>query len=144
MHAFLKIRNCAKRLEAFPEIQQRVWDIYHADTLPTFFDQIGALFDWAHNTLAAHSKVLSAIDKLCAKSGDFALAFAYPDAYRTSNMIDRHMVPLDQWLSSMQFFHGHLLTAEFLVRGWALMHNFMPFCPRAAVRNVYISPAHRL
>jgi hypothetical protein len=144
LHAFLKIRICAKRQEAFPEIQRRVWDIYHADNLTSFFDQIGALFDWAHHTLVDHPKVLHAISRLCAKSGDFALAFVYPDAYRTSNMIDRQMDPLDRSLYDARYFHGHLMSAEYGVRAWALMHNFLPYCPRAKIRKRYLSPAHRL
>jgi hypothetical protein len=144
LHAFLKIRNCAKRLNAFSEIQQRVWDIYHADTLTDFFNQIGALFDWAHNTLIDHKKVLDAIDKLCAKSGEFALAFAHPGAYRTSNMIDRHMDPLDRCIYNAHYFHGHVMSAEYGVRAWALMHNFQPYCPRSKIRKRYQSPAHRL
>jgi len=41
------------------------------------------------------------------------LAFHYPDAYRTSNMLDRHMEPMDRYLYSTRYFHGHLMTAEY-------------------------------
>ena len=71
-------------------------------------------------------------------------AFDYPDAYRTSNMIDRHMEPMDRWLCSSRFFHGHLSSAERQVRAWALFHNFSPYCPRAKVSKKYHSPAHKL
>ncbi|MFQ5433526.1 MAG: hypothetical protein ACE5FD_01485, partial [Anaerolineae bacterium] len=29
-------------------------------------------------------------------------------------------------------------------RSWALLHNFRPYCPRAKVREICQSPAHKL
>ncbi len=72
------------------------------------------------------------------------MAFDYPDAYRTSNMIDRHMEPMDRCLDSARYFHGHLMSAEFQIRAWALMHNFQHYCPRSNIRKQYQSPAHKL
>jgi len=71
-------------------------------------------------------------------------AYAHPTAYRTSNMIDRHMEPLDRYLDGGRYFHGHLMSVEYSVRAWALLHNFQPYCPRAAVAKRYQSPAHKL
>jgi hypothetical protein len=146
LHAFLKIRSCCKRLADFPLIKHLVWQIYQASDPTEFCHRVGDLYAWMQRHLAddKFKRQREAIQKLCAKTGEFLVCFDHPDAYRTSNMIDRHMLPLDQWLSSMQFFHGHLLTAEFLVRAWALMHNFIPYCPRATIRKTFISPAHRL
>ena len=59
-------------------------------------------------------------------------------------MIDRHMEPLARCLDQARHFHGHVLSAEFQVRGWALLHNFQPYCPRAKIAQTYKSPAHRL
>ena len=59
-------------------------------------------------------------------------------------MIDRHMIPLDRWLCATRYFHGHWLSAEYQIRAWALFHNFMPYCPRAKVRDAFISPVHKL
>jgi len=72
------------------------------------------------------------------------LAFDYPDAYRTSNMLDRHMKPMDRCLSSARYIHGHLMTAEFQIRGWTLMHNFQHYCPRSKIRKHYQLPVHKL
>ena len=87
---------------------------------------------------------LDAVQKLCAKADSFALAFDHPTAYRTSNMIDRHMIPLDRWLCSARHFHGHWTSAELQIRAWVLFHDFMPYCPRAKIREQAISPAHQL
>jgi len=143
LHAFLKIQKCGKRLKAlYPELQQRVWDSYHAKDLDAFHQQIDDLVQWARQSLTG--TVLDAVLKLCAKAPRFALAFAYPSAYRTSNMIDRHMEPLARCLFSARFFHGHLQAAEWQVRAWALFHNFQPYCPRSDIRQHYLSPVHKL
>lgn len=144
LHAFIKIRSCCKkRLGAtYTEICERVWDAYHATNPATFREQLHDLHDWAQR--AVSGTALAAINKLCAKADIFVLAFDYPQAYRTSNMIDRHMQPMARWLASTRFFHGHWVSAQHQVRTWALFHNFWPYCPRAKISKRFRSPAHRL
>ena len=119
-----------------------LWDIYHAETPAAFSERIDHLYLWAQ--VAVSGTALDAIEKLCAKADHFLLTFQYPDAYRTSNMIDRHMVPMDRWLFNSRYFHGHLSSAERQVRAWALFHNFWPYCPRANIRKQFLSPVHKL
>jgi hypothetical protein len=144
LHAFLKIRDrCKKRWQAlWPQIQQQVWDIYHAADAQQFRQQTTDFLAWARQNLSGPA--WQAIEKLGAKTDRFVLAFDFPQAYRTSNMIDRHMEPMDRWVSDARFFHGHWHSAELQVRTWALFHNFWPYCPRAQISQHYISPAHKL
>ena len=144
LHAFLKIRNrCKKRLkDIYPEIAQRVWDVYRAVDEVSFFSEISSLKKWAEERV--EGTALLSILKLCAKADHFALTFKYPNAHRTSNMIDRHMVPMDRWLFNARYFHGHLLSAERQVRAWALFHSFWHYCPRAHIRKKFKSPAHKI
>jgi hypothetical protein len=144
LHAFLKIRDrCKKRWQTvWPEIQQQVWNIYRAADPQEFCQQTTAFLTWARQTVSGPA--LQAIEKLGAKTDRFVLAFDFPQAYRTSNMIDRHMEPMDRWLSDARFFHGHWHSAELQVRSWALFHNFWPYCPRAQISQHFISPAHKL
>ena len=142
LHAYISIRSCCKRLADFPELCDKVWNIYHADNEIIFYREVAELYAWAQERFQGASK--AAIDKLCSKTGDFLLAFQHPDAYRTSNMIDRHMEPMDRCLYSARYFHGHLMSAEFQIRGWALLHNFRPYCPRSKIRKKFQSPAHQL
>lgn len=146
LHAFIKIRSCGKRLgDTFANIKQQVWDIYHASDRADFQAKIMDLQSWTKaNTENLTGPLVEAIDKLCAKADSFVLTFEYPDAYRTSNMVDRHMEPMSRWLYGARYFHGHLLSAELQTRSWALLHNFWPYCPRAKVRETYQSPAHKL
>jgi hypothetical protein len=144
LHAFLKIRDRTKRRyqTLYGEIQQQVWDIYQALDRQDFLRQIVDFQLWAAQRLTGPA--LDAVNKLCLKADVFALAFDYPNAYRTSNMIDRHMIPLDRCLSASRYYHGHWVSAELQVRAWVLFHDFMPYCPRAKIREQFISPFHQL
>ncbi|MGB0383640.1 MAG: hypothetical protein ACPGWR_02355 [Ardenticatenaceae bacterium] len=93
---------------------------------------------------AVAGSALDATLKLCGRADEYALAYDHPTCYRTSNMIDRHMDPMDRYLNSGRYFHGHLQSAEERIRAWALMHNFLPYCPRSKASKKYISPAHKL
>jgi len=144
LHAFLKIRQCGKHLGAqFTTLCAAVWDAYHAPDAPTFLDRVATLWTWARTHLPA-GPVLTAVRKLCAHAPRFALAYAHSTAYRTSNMLDRAMDGLDRYLYAHRYFHGHLRSAHYLVRAWALLHNFTPYGPRTQARQPYTSPAHRL
>lgn len=144
LHAFIKIRDrTKKRYKAiYADIQQQVWDIYQAANHQDFLRQIVDFQCWATDHLSGAA--LDAVEKLCTKADLFALAFDHPQAYRTSNMIDRHMIPLDRWLSATRYFHGHWQSAEYQIRSWVLFHDFMPYCPRAKIRETFISPVHKL
>jgi len=144
LHAFIKIRSCAKRMkEEFSQIQERVWNAYHADSSTAFLKQLLALKIWAYLYLP-QGQVFEAVNKLCTKAPRFVVAYNYPEAYRTSNMIDRHMKPLDLYLQRAAYFNGHLNSAERSLRAWALCHNFLPYSPRAKVGKTFLSPAHQL
>lgn len=144
LHAFLKIRDrCRHRFQhVYADLQQQVWDIYHASNPLVFRQQLADFQIWASKNLTGTA--LEAVEKLVAKGDAFILTFDYPQAYRTSNMIDRHMEPLARCLYSMRYFHGHWHSAERQIRSWALFHNFWPYCPRAKVSQQFSCPAHKL
>jgi len=129
LHAFLKIKDRTKKRykNLYETIQQQVWDIYHASDRLTFLRQVLAFQHWAAQHLAGSA--LDAVHKLGANADVFALAFDYPSAYRTSNMIDRHMIPLDRCLVAARFFHGHWRSAELQIRSW--VSSFTISCPTA-------------
>jgi len=144
LHAFLKIRDRCKHMHAhFSEICRQVWHCYRATTAPKFLECCAALQIWATTTLPAGAG-LAAVLKLCARAPQFVLAYDHPTAHRTSNMLDRRMDHMDRRFYTAHYFHGHLMTAEYAVRAQALLVNFLPYCPRAAVAKQYHSPAHKL
>jgi len=146
LHAFIKIRSRCKRLgDHYEQIKQQVWEIYHAADKDEFKERVRLLQKWtmAHRQELTASAIES-IDKLCQRAEQFCLPFDYPTAYRTSNMLDRHMEPMARWLASGRYFHGNWQSAELRTRAWALCHNYRPYCPRAKVSDSFYSPAHKL
>jgi hypothetical protein len=146
LHAFLKIRDRAKRLTSvLPDVAQKVWDAYHQSSYGAFIDKVTVLQLWAEQHQdKLNQAVLEAIHKLCRNAHSFSLAYDHPGCRRTSNMLDRHLDTLDRYLYGLRYFHGHLASAQRSVRAWALAHNFAPFCPRAEPSKRFTSPAHRL
>ena len=146
LHAFIKIRSRCKRLgDTYTQIKQQVWDIYHAADRADFQQGVTTLQEWVMtNRDKLTSYAIEAIDKLCQRADQYCLTFDYPAAYRTSNMLDRHMGQMARWLAGGRYFHGNLQVADLRTRAWALLHNYRPYCPRAQVSKQYQSPAHKL
>jgi hypothetical protein len=141
LHAWLKIRQRSKSVpETYQEIRQKVWHVYHAQTLPQFAQRIRRLREWAtwHLTDTVQQKVL----ELCANAHHFKLAFAFPTAHRTSNMLDRLMNYQDRLLYAQQYFHGHPHSARLYLRAMALFWNFHPYGPKTQAKygTAYLSP----
>ncbi|MCB9002909.1 MAG: hypothetical protein H6664_00945 [Ardenticatenaceae bacterium] len=67
LHAFIKIRSCGKRLgDAFADIKQQVWDIYHASDRTDFLTKITDLQFWTKtNAENLTGTVMEAIEALC-------------------------------------------------------------------------------
>ncbi len=144
LHSFISIRSRCKRMkEHYHTIKSKVWDTYHAPDQKSFMEKIKELKTWAKTTLP-DSTGLEAILKLCSKAPQFLLAYEHPSAYRTSNMVDRHMNAMARYLDSCQYYHGHLMSSEYSTRSWALLHNFWPYCSRSKVAKEFQSPAHKL
>lgn len=144
LHAFISIRSRCKRKfkDLWPEIQDKFWNLYDSDSDDDFLMAIDEFQQWADNFLSGTA--LDAVNKLAKKSDIFVRWYQHPTARRTSNMIDRHMQPMDRHIQSMQYFHGHLASSERAIRAWALVHNFAPYCPRSIVSEQWCSPAHKL
>lgn len=145
LHSFIKIRNCGKKLgDTYFELCTNVWAVYHTASETEFHAHIADLAIWALDHLP-DGPALESVLKLCLNYDAFAKAYDFPDAHRTSNMVDRHMGFMDRYLVAGHYFQGHLMTAEYRIRAWALIHNFRPFCPRAQpYKDNLQSRTHRL
>ena len=110
-----------------------------------FKEEVSHLQKWVmtHRDQLSISAI-EAIDKLCRRTDQFCLTFEHPNAYRTSTMLDRHMEPMARWLFNGRYFHGNRLSADLRIRGWALLHNYRPYCPRAKISQTFQSPADKL
>lgn len=87
------------------------------------------LREWAESHLPA-GQVKDKVLNLCKKSSEFKHTFSHPNAYRTSNHIDRLMNYQDRVIYAMQYFHGTEAGANLYVRSMALIWNFHPYGTR--------------
>ncbi len=141
----LKIRERAKHLKGtFAALRERVWKAYHAPDARTFAPRLRRLREWAEDHVdkaVVREKVLA----LCAKREAFLQAYTHRSCHRTSNLVDRVLRRLDYHLYCGQHLHGSTRAAEGGLRGWALIHNFAPSCPRTVRATPGLrSPAERL
>ena len=104
LHSFIKIRDrCKQMLCQYGEIKTRVWEIYHSDDKSTFTHRIAEFKEWAIEKMPKGNG-LDAVLKLCNKAPEFVKACDHPSAYRTSNMLDRHMDPMARYLYGCRYF----------------------------------------
>jgi hypothetical protein len=144
LHAFLRIRDRCKSSPLFPQLRSLVWRIYHAKSQSAYYTAFKVFQDFAEVNLKGEA--LKAVMKFKKKRAELLRSLRYPDCHRTSVMLERHMQPMTRCLYMARQFHGHRNTAHLLVRGWALLHNFQPYCPRTTARSgsPYVSPFHKL
>lgn len=144
LHAYLRIRDRCKSTPVFNEVRRMVWHIYHARTYTTYWRRYRKFLTFAREHL--QGEALKAVNKFEKKRAELYKSWLHPGAHRVSTMLERHMQPMTRCLYMARDFHGHRNTAHLLVRGWTLLHNFLPFCPRARTRSgsPYVSPFHKL
>jgi hypothetical protein len=144
LHAFLRIRERCKSSPRFPQVRHLVWRIYQAKSQSAYYTAFKVFLDFAEHNLTGEA--LKAVQRFKTKRAELLRPLRYPLAHRTSVMLERHMQPMTRCLYLARDFHGHRNTAHLLVRGWALLHNFLPYCPRARARSGLpaVSPFHRL
>ncbi len=143
LHAFLKIRDCCKRnKELLKTISDKVWNIYHAQSIGEFSQRIRRFRQWVGNidNDSVRGKVLG----LCDKAPEFKKTFSHPQAYRTSNALDRLMNYQDRILYSIQYFHGYRTSALLYLRSMALVWNFHPYSTRGRHDGLGASPFEEL
>ena len=88
---------------------------------------------------------LKPIEKMKDNLPLFSVAYDYPGAHRTSNIIDRLMQRMDRHLFNTQYFQGKRASAELNIRGWTLINNFAPSNPLTVKKYAGLkSPAERL
>lgn len=140
LHGFLKIRD---RCRQAVDLHVRVWEVYRAKTKAEFRQRMTAFREWTASQ--TFTKVVAEVlAKLWNRTEEYARAYDHPGCRRTSNMVDRLMNHLYRVLYAHRGLHGHQRSSERRLRGWALLHNFCPYAPRAGPPRQFQSAAHRL
>jgi hypothetical protein len=140
LHGFLKIRDRCRKDHS---LHERVWDVYRAETETDFRSGLQELKQWSE-TQELRGPVQTALEKLFARTDDYATSYTEPDGYRTSNQVDRPMNRIGRSLYASRGLHGHQATSERRLRALCLLENFRPFAPRSNTPREHQSPAHRL
>lgn len=145
LHAFLKIKDRSKRDKSlFAQLQDKIWNLYHAPTLVCFAQRCRRLREWTlprEMALSAKEKIL----ELCENAAAYKRAYNHPGAYRTSNALERLMNYMDRILYTAQYFHGKITMASLYARALAMVWNFHPYDIRTQSKyGLASSPFERL
>src|SRR6266567_2772217 len=131
LHSVLKIAERCGRDRAMRRlILGRVWAVYDACTRAQFSQRLRRLREWATVGLP-EGTLRQMVLKLCGKGPQFARAYRFPGAHRTSNALDRLMNHQDRRLYAMRYLHGTPDAARLAVRAMALQWNFHPYGARS-------------
>lgn len=144
LHAFIRVRGRCLRHPLYPQMRQLIWKIYRAKSQSNYYYHFDKLLKFAAQQL--QGEALSQITRFKHKRAQLLQGLFHPGCHRVSTMLERHMQPLARCLYTGREFHGHRVSAHLLVRSWALLHNFLPYCPRARLRTKthFTSPFHKL
>jgi hypothetical protein len=148
LHIYIKLRDRSKIKfkEFFHDTADKLWDCYNSESKIEFIQKTRVFAKWANlNTDLLPSFIIDKIKKLRKEYKKFSIAFDFPNAHRTSNMLDRLMQKMNRRLFSMQYFHGDYKSGKLNIRAWALIQNFAPSNPFTIKKhNRLKSPAERL
>ena len=141
LHEVLKVqkgsptyRNLRKKLIT------KLWKAYKAANAPEFLKGIRLALIWSKKHIR-RKRTLQKIRKLCRRAAQFKIAYRFPQAHRTSNLVDRLMNHQDRLLYTMQYFHGDKKSARLYLRSMALIWNFHPYGARTRSQcSTRISP----
>ena len=146
LHAFLKMRDRATQAlsEVFEQVQERVWEAYHASSKRAFSQRLRRLRAWAEGVFPDSAMKTPTLD-LCDKRAQFSQSYDHGSAHRTSNRVDRLMKFLDRACLNGQYFPGTFEAAESRGRALALLGNFCPSSPSTVSKyHGQACPAERL
>jgi len=144
LHAFLRIRDRCQRLPIAPQVYKLAWRIYHAGYERAYYRAFTRFLAFAEAHLSGEA--FKAVQRFKRKRADLRRGLDYPGCHRISTMLERPMQWMTRCLYMARDFHGHRTSAHLNMRGWALLHNFLPYCPRAHLRSQspFTSPFHKL
>src|SRR6266446_5746894 len=131
LHSVVKIvKRCGRDRATRTLILARVWAAYNSCTRAQCSQRLRRLREWAtaHPLKGALRQMLL---KLCSKGPQFARAYRFPGAHRTSNALDRLMNHQDRRLYAMRYLHGTPEATRLAVRAMALQWNFHPYGVRS-------------
>jgi hypothetical protein len=129
LHTVLGIQKlCRRTSSVFQVLTNKLWPLYHSLNRRQFAQRLRRLMEWTQRTdNDLPEQVRQKLRTLPTKAAHFNVTFDQPQAYRTSNQVDRLINYQDRILYAMQYFHGTLASAKQGLRAMALRWNFHPY-----------------
>ncbi|MGB5711131.1 MAG: hypothetical protein WBM44_09510, partial [Waterburya sp.] len=122
------------------KLKGMLWKAYQANTATEFLKGLRLALIWSKKHIR-RKRTLQKIRNLCRRAAQFKVAYRFPHAHRTSNLVDRLMNHQDRLLYTMQYFHGNKKSAKLYLRSMALIWNFHPYGTRTRSQcSTRISP----
>ena len=119
------------------KLKTKLWKAYKASTAAGFLKELRLALICRKKHIR-RKRTLQKMRKLCRRAAQFKVAYQFPQAHRTSNMLARLMNHQDRLLYTMQYFHGNKKSARLYLRSMALVWNFHPYgtrtCSEGSVR----------
>ena len=141
LHAVLGIQErCRSNKPLFSSLTRRLWHLFHSPAIAHFSQRLRRLREWAQTHSELSEPLRAKLSKLQGNAPNFKLTFHYPEAHRTSNLVDRLMNHQDRLLYAMQYFHGSQASAQQALRSMALLWNFHPYCSKTLSKKSSLSP----
>ena len=130
LHSVLKItERCGRDRARRTLVLDRVWAVEDSCTWAQFSPRLRRLRAWATAGLP-EGALWQMVLKLCGKGPQFARAYCFPGAHRTSNALDRLMNHQDRRLYAMRYLHGPPAATRLAMRAMALQWNCHPYGAR--------------
>jgi hypothetical protein len=130
LHTVLAVQQrCRREPTLFKLVTDKLWHLFHSDTVSQFSQRLRRIHEWAQ-TQVTHEPVRQKLLALKDKAMGFRPRFTFPDAYRTSNQVDRLMNIQDRLLYQMQYLHGTQKSVNLALRAMAILWNFHPYCQK--------------
>jgi hypothetical protein len=130
LHDVLKVeKGCPTHHNYRKTLLGKLWKAYGANTASNFLNGLRKALIWGKKHIRK-KRTLNKLRKLCRRAAQFKVAYRFPHAHRTSNMVDRLMNHQDRLLYTMQYFYGTKASARLYLRAMVLVWNFHPYGAR--------------
>ena len=89
LHDVLKVqKGCPNHRNERKKLKTKLWKAYKADYAAEFLKGLRLALIWAKKHIRK-KRTLNKMRKLCRRAAQFKIAYRFPEAHRTSNMVDR-------------------------------------------------------
>jgi hypothetical protein len=137
LHTVLGMQQAmGRKCKAYCAMCDQLWHLYDSPNPRCFGQRLRRLIEWSKGE-DLPQRVQQRLEKLQQRAAVFKRSFELPQAYRTSNQVDRLMNYQERILYSMQYFHGTKESMQQGLRAMAMLWNFHPYSRKVQALEPY-------